>query len=592
MAATVQLKKIPYGEADFSVIRNEGYAFVDKTRFIEVLEAGDTRFPFIVRPRRFGKSLFTSMLMKYYDKAEAADFDKYFSGTYIGSHKTPSANQFYVLKLDFSAVDDSEGLERGFAFSLWERLSQFFERYPIPGWKDFLSRNRNTQSPVILFQDFVALVRPTTKFGLYLIIDEYDQFANELLSSDPSEFIRITSSNGFLKKFYSLLKRCALAEGSVARIFITGVTSISLDSMTSGFSIADNFTSDPAFADLYGFTESELRSFIPQVLDLEKLGLTLDSLVLRMKEWYNGYRFCSDAETTVFNASMCLYYLKFWTRRSREPDRLLDPSVASDLSKIHGILRLGAPDEAEAIVSQAIAKKPLLFFPEPETLNLQKNGQLSREGLLTALVYMGYLTYASDSRNSLVISNRAMAQQFFDLYFQVLRNMPDWKSSRYDYDVAVTALNGGDPLPLLRSIANNLKTNCGIHKSLHLRESDFQTALLVAANFAPQFKCSVEVEVTGEGSGFADVLLQSKNRGPSYLFELKYLPKGKSEGYAVSSLLDGAVKQLRNYVRGDNIRTIPHLMSVAAVFSGLELAAAHVFNTESGRETRYPEITA
>ena len=128
MAAPVKLKKIPYGEADFSVIRNEDYAFVDNTRFIEVLEDCGSRFPFIIRPRRFGKSLVTSMMMKYYDKASATDFDRYFHGTYIGSHKTPSANQFYVLKLDFSAIDPSEGLEQGFTGSLRERIAQFFER--------------------------------------------------------------------------------------------------------------------------------------------------------------------------------------------------------------------------------------------------------------------------------------------------------------------------------------------------------------------------------------------------------------------------------------------------------------------------------
>ena len=202
---------------------------------------------------------------------------------------------------------------------------------------------------------------------------------------------------------------------------------------------------------------------------------------------------------------------------------------------------------------------------------------------------MGYLTYAPGNRCELIISNRAMAQQFFDIYFQVLRNVPDWKSSRYAYDKAVTALNNGDPLPLLLSIADNLKASCGIHKNLHLRESDFQTALLVAANFAPQFKCAVEVEVIGGGNGFADVLLQAKDSGPSYLFELKYLSKTKSEGNAVSNQLDDAVRQLRNYVRGDNIRTFGFVQCVAAVFSGLELAATAVSDTNFDHMSRYSQ---
>ena len=305
MTDSPKLKPTPYGDTNFPDIRVQGYAYVDKTRFIEELERCGVRFPFLVRPRRFGKTLTTSMLRAYYDEAAADRFEQTFAGTYIGSHRTPLASAFRVLQLDFSGIassaSDHQTLVKSFQASVLASVRKYFQRYPQSNQDEVLANTFSNAADLI--DSFFSLVyRGDGETFLYVIIDEYDQFANEVLAKDLHHFQAITSAEGFLKDFFSKLK--AATTGTIARIFITGVTSISIDSMTSGFNIATNCTTFPAFADLFGFTEAELRDLVPQVLDIEQLGLWLDDLIARMKEWYNGYRFSPQNSATVFNPTM------------------------------------------------------------------------------------------------------------------------------------------------------------------------------------------------------------------------------------------------------------------------------------------------
>lgn len=574
MPTDFALKRVPYGIDSFSEVRSRDLAYVDKTRYIEILEAFGSDKPFIVRPRRFGKTLFTSTLSTYYDRNEAANFNKLFNGTYIAAHKTPLANQFFILRLAFAGLASSPDVELRFKNCVRDKLEAFFDNYPHPQQEVVLKGQ--FQDAAELIARFFAILGPAYKKKLYVIIDEYDQFANSILSNDLDKFRSITSTHGFLKDFYTQLKEAAGEGGPIAKIFITGVTTISLDSMTSGFSVAKNLSFKPQTAALFGFTETELRELIPQVLDLVRYGHTLDEVVSRMKELYNGYRFSPYSEETVFNASMCLYYLDNLCDCGEEPDPLLDTSVSNDLSKIHGILKLGAPHDVADIMQAALARKSIPFGGTPEVMNLQETPQLSRDGLLSTLFYFGYLTYAPGNRRSLVVPNRAMAMQFFETYFKYLRKLPDWKSRPFDYDAAFKPLSEGNPRPLVESVTSALRRACGSHKSLHLRESDFQTALLIAASYAPGYEYAAELKVRGEDHGYVDLLLRSSTNGPSYLFELKYLTKAKGTPTAVAQKLKEAQTQAIDYAHGDNLKNIPQLKRVAAVFVGLELQAFDV----------------
>ncbi len=565
------LKQIPYGETDFSVIQQENFAYVDKTQFIEALEKAGTRFPFIVRPRRFGKSLFTQILQAYYDKSAAKDFEVNFANTYIGKHKTALANQFYVLNFDFSGFGADKDVSEGFSSNVCTGLQDFFMRYPHPKQEEVLSLSKESASR--LLKEFCKVVLPETKGKLFVIIDEYDQFTNEILSKDVEAFKVITSGKGFVKDFYTTLKSYG-KDSKISRIFITGVTSISLDSMTSGFSIAENLSNDSNFAGMFGFTEEELRKLIPQIVDLTPLGKGIDEVLSRMKELYNGYRFSPDSDVSVFNSSMCLYYLKSLRKLNREPAQVFDPSVSSDLSKIHGILSLGEPEVVEDIVKRAIRKEPIEFSGAPEVLNLQASPNFDKEKVLSALLYMGYLTFAPRSMN-LVVPNRTIAQQFFDVYFQYIRNLPYWMQTKLSlYAEALNCLYKGDAKPLIEKIASVLETSFGKNASLHLRESDFQTALVMVTNLASEYDSLTEFEVGDAEKHRADLWLFSSNeKKPSYLFELKYLTKEKGTGAAVKKALDNAKKQLNAEGEGRALQKYPAIKRVAAVFVGTQLTA-------------------
>ena len=445
-------------------------------------------------------------------------------------------------------------------------------------FKDFLTDCRAYQEPAGLILAFFNFVRPTVKHNLFVIIDEYDQFANNLLSADRALFQKITTTDGFLKAFYSQLKRGTGRAGVVAKIYITGVTSIALDSMSSGYSIGQNISSDAGFASLFGFTEAELRELIPQVIDFKQSPMSLEAVIYRLRELYNGYRFTPYSNESVFNSSMCLYYLDWIQKHNREPDQFMDPSVSQDTSKIHGILQLGRLEDIRDIVEKAVRREPIEFTDRPDLLSLQPNGLFSKDKILSALVYMGFLTYAPGETSRLIVPNRVMMQQFVDTYFTYLRRYDFWQTMTASrFAEAVTALASGNPRRLVERISEILSAGCGARSFLNIEEKDFHWALLIGANFAPGYDVFVEHEVRGVDKGFVDLLMVSKTSAPSYLFELKHLKKSSVTPTAVQNKLQEARSQADRYAEGLNIRSIPNLKKVAVVFGGFDVKAMDVW---------------
>ena len=577
MPATFKLKSTSYGSVDFAGIRRRNLAYVDKTRFIELLENCGSDFPFIVRPRRFGKTLSTSMLEAYYDEVAAGQFERTFEGTYIGAHKTPLASQFRVLHLDFSgiAAQEPQILAEEFQAVVLVALRNFFKKYPH--FDQDLVLKGQFHSAASLIDCFFSVVNDSPH-KLYVIIDEYDQFANEVLSQDLEHFKAITSSAGFFKNFFTKLK--AATRTVVSRIFITGVTSISLDSMTSGFNISTNCTNFPAFADAYGFTEAELRDLVPQVLDLPRWGIDLDCLIARMKEWYNGYRFSPQREVTVFNPTMCLGYLINWQNLGEEPGSLLDPNLGQDLDKIEKILRLGNADFVKSTVERALRREPIPFMEPLKQLNLNQEARLDGASLISAMFYFGFLTYGHGKERVLVIPNRATSIQFFEYFLKHILGADDYEFAAPEFLAALKALVMGDPVPLFDVTCNRFKKSSGLHSHAHLRESDFQTLLIGALNFTNAFNVTSEVEVRGEEKGYIDILAApaaGSSAKTAYLTEVKYLPlKNDSPEARKKALLD-ARTQMSRYEEGDNVKCLPQLKRIIALFVGLKLETLEIY---------------
>lgn len=560
-------RRIPIGKAVYSVLRDGDYVYVDKTGIIPLLETLDSTCFVLQRPRRFGKSLFLSMLESYYDRAQAGDFEKNFRGTYIGGHRTALQGQYYILHFDFSGIDQTDWVSH-FANEVKSSFENFLNHYEIEGREEFLARSYTT--PADWMTGFCQRFQYVLGNNVLLLIDEYDQFANEVLSADPEQFRDITSAQGFLKNFFTVIKK--FADKVFPRIYMIGVTSISLDSMTSGFSIATNYSTLPALSEAFGLTDEELRQVIRETIDCEALGRTEDELFRRMKELYNGYRFHPKAVKSVCHTSMCMEFLRFIRDHGEEPvgADILDSSVAVDLSKIHGILSLGNTAFVRSVVERCLKGLPVPYTSLSKTINLNQQGGLDDKDVLTTLLFMGYLTFAPGAEKALICQNKTILEQFFGYYFKYLSGLGQAVSFEADAMEAVSqAAGAGDISPFLTYVENALQTEVGLHSRLQLSEAPIQFFMLGAARLLKGFKATAEEEALG--IGFTDVVIRPTAESDfrqSYLVELKYLTQETGTEAAVEKKLDEACRQLTAYAPAENVRTLSNLKKVAVVFVG------------------------
>ena len=332
---------IPYGQGDFRRIRLNRWLYVDKTRFLRRLE--QEHYVFLIRPRRFGKTLWVSLLENYYDRWWGHEFDAVFAGTDIGANPTPERHRYVVLRFDFSAVDDKlETLEREFETYCLIELRGALERYPDLFPESVLQR---ILSPPSIATKLAELFRYASSHDipLYVLIDEYDNFANTVLASHGAEAYRdFTHGGGFYRNFFATLKSgTARSGGGIDRLFITGVSPVTMDDVTSGFNIGTNISLHPDFNEMVGFTRGEVRRLVETYREHGVLAQDVDTAMGIMGQWYNGYRFAKAAETDLYNTDMVLYYLKDSIPNRGVPDSLIDSNVRIDYGKLRHLLVVG-----------------------------------------------------------------------------------------------------------------------------------------------------------------------------------------------------------------------------------------------------------
>ena len=334
--------RIPYGEADFRRIRLNRWLYVDKTRFLRRLE--EERYAFLIRPRRFGKSLWVSLLENYYDRFWADDFEATFAGTDIGQDPTGEQSRYVTLRFNFSMVNDKlETLEREFEtyclIELRGTLRRHPDLFPEAAMRDILA-------PPSIANKLSELFRYAGDHDipLYVLIDEYDNFANTVLAYHGAEaYHSFTHGGGFYRNFFAALKGGAdRSGGGLERLFITGVSPVTMDDVTSGFNIGKNLSLEPDFNEMVGFTEPEVRRLVETYRDLGVFNQDVATALDIMGEWYNGYRFAEAAETDLYNSDMVLYYLdhSIPNRAGAGPD-LIDTNVRIDYGKLRHLLVVG-----------------------------------------------------------------------------------------------------------------------------------------------------------------------------------------------------------------------------------------------------------
>ncbi len=472
--------KIPYGVADFYSLRTEANLYVDRTDRIEVLEDLGKSLLFL-RPRRFGKSLWLSTLACYYDLALEGEHENLFGDLGAGRRPTPLAHRFFVLRWDFSEIDPDpppRGVNVGVS-SRAGRIGNEIHGYLNSTIRSLLSDYREHLPAVEIREDaFRSLDRlldavRQTPYRLYLLIDEYDNFANEVLTADKAAYEDLVHSDGPFKYLFKWVK-AAMGRKGIDRLFITGVSPMVMSDVTSGMNIAENVYLYPELNTLCGFTEEEVRDLLGE-LHAETAGgtgqyatgappWTVDDARAMMCEWYNGYRFALGVEETVYNPTLVFYFLKHLQRTAEPPRQMLDANLAADEGKLDYLARLAAGSEAtgqQTVIDLIRKDGPLEVRQVRDRFTLEELLEHSAQDTSffgSYLFYLGMLTLRQEQTQQrtleLVVPNEVMHGLYVERIRKILMPLG---ASRSAADAILSAfLRSGELEPLLDFIEATL----------------------------------------------------------------------------------------------------------------------------------------
>ena len=418
-------KKIPYGISDFDRIRRQNYYYVDKTRFIENIEDSPP-YLFFIRPRRFGKSLLLSLMECYYDIKRKDDFEEIFSGTYIYDNPTDERNKYLILKFNFSAVrSDLDEVEESFNNTIRMECLKFIQRY-----KDLIEDTdgemyrtvKETRQASEILKYLISFVE--NKGKIYLLIDEYDNFTNTIISSQGKERYRaITHGEGFYRHFFNVIKWGTTgSDAPVSKLFITGVSPVTMDDVTSGFNIGYNLTNAPSFNEMIGFTEEELMSLLTYCKGEGLIKESPEKLIEIMRPWYNNYLFSEDREEKLYNSDMALYFISEYITCNKIPKDMLDQNIRTDYKKLKYLIITDM--EGRYRVNGNFEKLKIILEEGEISSNITRSFPVDRiinpENFISILYYFGLLTIKSIYRgkNLLAIPNEVIRQ----LYYEYIRD--------------------------------------------------------------------------------------------------------------------------------------------------------------------------
>lgn len=526
--------KLPKGISDFEKLRSQGYVYIDKTKYLEMMEHGNDSYIHFLRPRRFGKTLFTSMLQYYYDINAHDQFDNLFKDTYIGTHPTQLHNTYYILKFNFSGFAQLYGrnLEEEFKEKVMKAIELCIHRY---GFDIELTKH---MSAARLLSGFLSDVQTQLKGRkFYVIIDEYDHFANDLLSFRFDEFTKVTSADGYVRALFEEIK--AGTETVIDRVFVTGVSPITLDSMTSGYNISTNLSLDANYNEMMGFTTEEMKSLISLVDGIKDAENTLQE----MKQYYDGYQFSKDGTHHLFNPNMALYYLDSWQVHGKGPSDIIDKNIISDYRKLENLLELPyEQSQQETIQGILDGVHPNVIITEMFSME----SKLSTDDFYSLLFYLGYLTIdeTNDFGLTMKIPNMVMQKVFISYYRQLLEKTIDFHSDTTSWRNAIVSfLTNNDPSLFVSCIENILHTYPD-RLFIQFQERNIQQIAQVIVEAIAGVDADMEW-VNDEGYGDF-MMIPANHRYPNKLIEFKYL----KTSYTQKQLEDTkaqAIKQIHKY---------------------------------------------
>ena len=576
MNQPVKRKRIPYGMMNFIDVREDDCYYVDKTHYIPLIENANKYF-FYIRPRRFGKSLTISMLHHYYNILEADKFEKWYGDLYIGKHPTPERNSYLIIYLNFAVVNAELNSYRQSLDAHCNTEFNFFCDVYAQYLPEGIKEEMNKKKGAIEQLDYLYKECIKTNQQIYLFIDEYDHFTNKILS-EPScleDYKSETYGTSYLRSFFDTVK--AGTDSTIKRCFVTGVSPVTMDDLTSGFNIGTNYSLSPEFNEMTGFNEEEVRAMLDYYATTCQFHHSTDELIEAMKPWYDNYCFAEQSYggTTMYNSNMVLYFVDNYIRnRGYMPRNMVEENIRVDYNKLRMLIRKDKEFTHDASTIQTLVQQGYITgelktgFPA-ETIAEPDN-------FISLLFYFGMLTISGTKRGKtlLTIPNQVVREQLYsyllDTYNEADLRFDNWEKGK----LASAMAYRGDWKAYFDYIAECL------HRYSSQRDKQKGEAYVHGFTLAmtAQNRFYRPISEQENQEGYADIFMFPlldiyKDMLHSYIIELKYA-KGKDSDEKVEQLRQEAITQANRYAASETVQKAigtTTLHKIIVVYQGMKM---------------------
>lgn len=576
MTQPAKRKRIPYGMMNFIDVREDDCYYVDKTHYIPLIENANKYF-FYIRPRRFGKSLTLSMLRHYYNILEADKFEKWYGDLYIGKHPTLERNSYLIIYLNFAVVNAELKSYRQSLDAHCNTEFNFFcdvyAQYLPEGIKEEMNKKKGAVEQL----DYLYKECVKTSQQIYLFIDEYDHFTNKILS-EPScleDYKSETHGTGYLRSFFDTVK--AGTDSTIKRCFVTGVSPVTMDDLTSGFNIGTNYSLSPEFNEMTGFTEEEVRSMLSYYATTCEFHHSTDELIEAMKPWYDNYCFSAESygSTTMYNSNMVLYFVDNYIRNGgRMPRNMVEENIRVDYNKLRMLIRKDKEFAHDASTIQTLVQQG--YVTGELKTGFPAEAVAEPDNFVSLLFYFGMLTISGtlEGETRLTIPNQVVREQLYsyllDTYNDAELRFDNWEKGKFASSMAYR----GDWKFYFDYIAECL------HRYSSQRDKQKGEAYVHGFTLAmtAQNRFYRPISEQDNQEGYADIFMSPlleiyKDMLHSYIIELKYA-KGKDSDEKVEQLRQEAIVQARRYADSETVQKAigtTTLHKIVVVYKGMEM---------------------
>ena len=569
-------KRIPYGMQNFEDVIKEDCYYVDKTPFIEEIEESNKYF-FFIRPRRFGKSITLSMLETYYDINKKDQFEDIFGGLYIGENPTPERNSYLVIHLNFAMI--SAGLndyKKGLDSHCNIKFESFCNRYAslLP---QNIKEEMNQREGAVAQLTYLCERCAEVGLKIYLFIDEYDHFTNQILAHKEHEtrYREQTHGEGYLRLFFDTIK--GAAGNSLGRVFVTGVSPVTMDDLTSGFNIGTNYSLASEYNEMTGFTEEEVREMLEYYASILPFNHTVDQLIQVMKPWFDNYCFAEDAygRTTMYNSIMVLNFIDNYIRSGYQiPKKMIETNIRIDYDKIRMLIRHDKDFANDASIIQDLVTKGYVTGKLVENFPAERIND--PDNFLSLLFYFGMVTIDGtlDGKTKFIIPNEVVRDQIYTYLLDTYKENDLTYDSYGKSELESQLAYHGDYKPYFDYIADCLK------RYASQRDKQKGEAFVHGFTLAMTSQCQFyrPISELDNAGGYADIFLSPlcdiyKDMTDSYIVELKYC-KSNTTDEQVKKLFDEASAQICRYADSDIVQEsvkTTQLHKLVVIYRGTEM---------------------